>query len=67
LVEDLQKLTRKLKRIPTKLDINRASRANECAGANTYIERFGGMNAVVKVVRVKKFLIQLEAEEKNAQ
>jgi hypothetical protein len=67
LVEDLQKLTRKLKRIQTKLDINRASRAKECAGANTYVERFGGMNAVVKVGGLKKILIQLEAEEKKAQ
>ena len=65
LVEDLQKLTRKLKRIPTKLDINRASRAKECAGANTYVKRFGGMNAVVKVGGLKKILVQLEAEAKN--
>ena len=67
LVEDLQKLTRKLNRIPTKLDINRASRANECAGANTYVERFGGMNAVVRVGGLKRILLQLEAEEENVQ
>ena len=56
LIMELRVLARKLRRIPTKLDINLASRTRECARANTYVERFGNMKTAVEAANLKELV-----------